>query len=72
MGVDGPYYRLRALTYSPFRLSEDLEEWERHRTGSSIIKRRKFRKELKSLERRISEHDKAIEVCVVPNVNFGG
>lgn len=55
-----------------FRLSEDLEEWERQRTGSPIIKRRKFRKELKTLEKRISEHDKAIEVCVALNVNFDG
>jgi hypothetical protein len=47
----------------PYRLGEDLEEWERRRTSSSIIKRRKFRKELKSLEKRISEHDKVIEVC---------
>jgi len=59
----GTYHRPRALTYSFYRLSEDLEEWERQRNGSSMIKRRKFRKELKSLEKRILEHDKVIEVC---------
>jgi len=49
---------------STTKLGEDLEEWERRRTSSSIIKRRKFRKELKSLEKRISEHDKIIEAAL--------
>jgi len=49
---------------STTKLSEDLGEWERQRTGSSIIKRRKFRKELRSLEKRISEHDKDIEAAL--------
>jgi len=49
---------------STTKLSEDLEEWERQRTGSSVIKRRKFRKELKSLEKRILEHDKVIEAAL--------
>ena len=62
--------RPRALAYSSSRLSEELEEWERQRTGSSVMKRRKFRKELKSLEKRISEHDKTIEVCSVSILTF--
>lgn len=66
----GTYHRPRALAYSSSRLSEDMEEWERQRTGSSVIKRRKFHKELKSLEKRISEHDKDIEVFSASILTF--
>ena len=67
----GTYYCPRALAYPSSRINDDLEEWERQRTGSSVIKRRKFRKELKSLEKRISEHDKVIEVWSASNLTFG-
>ena len=66
----GTYYRPLALAYSSSRLSEALEEWERRRTSSSMIKRRKFHKELKSLEKRILEHGEVIEVCSASIVHF--
>ncbi len=67
----GAYYRPHALAHSSFRLNDDLEEWERQRTGSSVIKRRKFRKELRSLEKQILEHDKVIEVWFASILTFG-